>query len=367
MRPAAGTPAIRSIAPRRRARASPSSSVAARSPRTGTAPRRGVRRPARSTAQHRHGHRPRRSSRRTRAGTSLGRPAPHRRAPQRLTRQPVTTTDFATQYGPWAVVAGASEGVGSAFALPVAERGVNVVLLARRRQAVLDDVAARSSLGTGVAARALAVDLAEPTAMATIAARPRNLEVGLLMYCAVQMRTTSRSSPNRSTLRSRWCIGTAGARAALPPLRCHGGARSGRHHRVGLGRRVRRRTEHGRLRGHEGLRHGVHRSVLGGTPPTAASTCSASYSARPTHPRCAASVRSAGCPTTPTRRSGRGHGGRSRRRRARAAAAGPELDRRRVPARGVQSPRGDVAQRGRRLHGPGERGHDGRNTDEEAK
>ncbi len=48
---------------------------------------------------------------------------------------------FAEHYGPWALVAGASEGVGAAFAEGLAERGVDVVLLARRK-AVLDDVAA---------------------------------------------------------------------------------------------------------------------------------------------------------------------------------------------------------------------------------
>ena len=34
---------------------------------------------------------------------------------------------FTDRYGSWAVVAGASEGVGSAFALEVARQGVNVV------------------------------------------------------------------------------------------------------------------------------------------------------------------------------------------------------------------------------------------------
>ena len=48
---------------------------------------------------------------------------------------------FAAKYGPWALVAGASDGVGAAFAEGLAERGVNVVLVARR-QAVLDEVAA---------------------------------------------------------------------------------------------------------------------------------------------------------------------------------------------------------------------------------
>jgi len=37
---------------------------------------------------------------------------------------------FATKYGPWALVAGASDGVGAAFAMGLAQRGVNVVLLA---------------------------------------------------------------------------------------------------------------------------------------------------------------------------------------------------------------------------------------------
>ena len=91
--------------------------------------------------------------------------------------------DFAERYGPWALVAGASEGVGAAFARGAAERGVNVMLLARR-QHVLDEVAASIVAATGVEVRTLAVDLAEDDAMASIATATRDLEVGLLMYCA---------------------------------------------------------------------------------------------------------------------------------------------------------------------------------------
>jgi NAD(P)-dependent dehydrogenase (short-subunit alcohol dehydrogenase family) len=86
---------------------------------------------------------------------------------------------FAESYGPWALVAGASEGVGPALA----ERGVDVVLLARR-QAVLDDVAAGISSRTGVRTRTLAVDLTEPSAAGTIAASLADLEIGFLAYCA---------------------------------------------------------------------------------------------------------------------------------------------------------------------------------------
>ena len=90
---------------------------------------------------------------------------------------------FATEYGPWALVAGASDGVGAAFAAGLAERGVNVVLLARR-QAVLDQVAAEISSRTSVQTRTLAVDLAESGAASAIAAATSDLEIGFLVYCA---------------------------------------------------------------------------------------------------------------------------------------------------------------------------------------
>jgi uncharacterized protein len=90
---------------------------------------------------------------------------------------------FATKYGPWALVAGASDGLGAAFAQGLAERGVNVVLLARR-QRVLDQVAAEINSTTSAQTRTLAVDLAQPCATAAIAEATGDLEIGLLVYCA---------------------------------------------------------------------------------------------------------------------------------------------------------------------------------------
>ena len=43
---------------------------------------------------------------------------------------------FAQRYGPWGIVAGASNGIGAGFARSMAKRGLNVVLIARRGDAL---------------------------------------------------------------------------------------------------------------------------------------------------------------------------------------------------------------------------------------
>ena len=90
---------------------------------------------------------------------------------------------FASRCGQWVVVAGALEGVGAVFARRLADRGINVVLLARR-QAVLDDEAAAIRTATGVERWAVAVDLTEPGAMTTILEATDGLDVGMLVYNA---------------------------------------------------------------------------------------------------------------------------------------------------------------------------------------
>jgi short-subunit dehydrogenase len=87
--------------------------------------------------------------------------------------------DFAERYGPWAVVAGASEGVGASVARLLGDRGVNVVLVARRR-AALDEVAATVVTDT----RTLVLDLSTADADETLAADTDDLDVGLLVYNA---------------------------------------------------------------------------------------------------------------------------------------------------------------------------------------
>jgi uncharacterized protein len=43
-------------------------------------------------------------------------------------------TYLRNKYGPWAIVAGASEALGAAFAEVLAKRGLNVIPVARRRE-----------------------------------------------------------------------------------------------------------------------------------------------------------------------------------------------------------------------------------------
>ena len=46
----------------------------------------------------------------------------------------VVISDFPLRYGPWALVAGASEGLGAEFATQLARNKLNLVLVARRKE-----------------------------------------------------------------------------------------------------------------------------------------------------------------------------------------------------------------------------------------
>jgi short-subunit dehydrogenase len=87
-----------------------------------------------------------------------------------------------TKYGPWAVIAGGSEGVGAEFALLLAESGINLVLLARKPEAL--ESTARQCRRHGVEVRTIAVDLVDRTAVETVTSATKDLEVGLLIYNA---------------------------------------------------------------------------------------------------------------------------------------------------------------------------------------
>lgn len=90
---------------------------------------------------------------------------------------------FLQRYGPWAVVAGASKGIGLAFAKELASRGLNLVLLARD-PGPLEDTAASIRSDYSVEVRPVIIDLANPHVSAQLAPHIAGVEVGLLIYNA---------------------------------------------------------------------------------------------------------------------------------------------------------------------------------------
>ncbi|MDY6997700.1 MAG: SDR family NAD(P)-dependent oxidoreductase [Actinomycetota bacterium] len=86
------------------------------------------------------------------------------------------------KYGPWAVIAGGSEGVGAEFARLLAGAGVNLVLIARKPDPLHATALTCRQLGAEV--RTLELDLTAPDAVASVLAETDGLEVGLLIYNA---------------------------------------------------------------------------------------------------------------------------------------------------------------------------------------
>jgi uncharacterized protein len=90
---------------------------------------------------------------------------------------------FADRYGRWAVVAGASEGLGAAFAESLAARGLSLVLLARRAE-LLEQLATRLRSVRGVEVRPVACDVAGADLGERLAAATGDVEVGVAVHNA---------------------------------------------------------------------------------------------------------------------------------------------------------------------------------------
>lgn len=90
------------------------------------------------------------------------------------------------KYGPWALVTGASAGLGAGFARQLAQMGLNVALAARRKE-LLERVGGELESQHGVETRAIAVDLAKPYALDVIDKATIDLEIGLLVSNAAGM------------------------------------------------------------------------------------------------------------------------------------------------------------------------------------
>jgi len=101
----------------------------------------------------------------------------------------MTTTQFAAKYGPWALITGASDGTGLAFARRLAGEGINLILVARSEDKLAS--AARELRGMGVECVTASVDLGAPGAAVLIAEAAGDRKVGLLI-------TNAGADPNGS-------------------------------------------------------------------------------------------------------------------------------------------------------------------------
>jgi short-subunit dehydrogenase len=90
------------------------------------------------------------------------------------------TSTLAESYGPWAIIAGASEGTGRAFAHQIAAAGIPCILIARREEPLrllAEEIRAKNSVECVVAA----IDLSRPDALENIKAAVGAREIGLLV------------------------------------------------------------------------------------------------------------------------------------------------------------------------------------------
>jgi uncharacterized protein len=84
------------------------------------------------------------------------------------------------QFGPWALVTGASSGIGKEFTRQIAASGINVVLVARR-DALLSELGRAISQEFDVQYRALAMDLSQEGFIPKLAEHTKDLDIGLVV------------------------------------------------------------------------------------------------------------------------------------------------------------------------------------------
>lgn len=88
--------------------------------------------------------------------------------------------DFKEKYSDYALITGASSGIGKEFAKQLAKKGLNLVLVARRKDK-LEEVANVLERQYRVTVKTIVLDLLEDNAVKTLVSKTENLRIGLLI------------------------------------------------------------------------------------------------------------------------------------------------------------------------------------------
>lgn len=86
-------------------------------------------------------------------------------------------------YGPWAIVTGASDGIGREMARHLAMSAMNLVLVARR-SSVLEQLSQELSAQYGIQTQIISADLSQSAAVDAVIEATNDLDIGLLVACA---------------------------------------------------------------------------------------------------------------------------------------------------------------------------------------
>ncbi len=84
------------------------------------------------------------------------------------------------RFGPWALVTGASSGIGKEFAQQIAASGINIVLVARRED-LLNEVGVQFSKRYGVEHRVVVLDVSREDFIGRLASATNDLDIGLVV------------------------------------------------------------------------------------------------------------------------------------------------------------------------------------------
>lgn len=89
-------------------------------------------------------------------------------------------SNFKTKYGPWALITGASSGIGRAISEQVAQQGINIVAVARN-QDNLDSLKEGLEDQYDITVKTISADLSQPEANHSINKQTADLDIGLLI------------------------------------------------------------------------------------------------------------------------------------------------------------------------------------------